>query len=104
MRSTDWSSDVCSSDLPEACEMREDCIYRLSRRSLGGQNPDLRCRMAQQKTQEIGSGVAAGTQDADPNLLTRHALCPSQETVPSRTALVEDRGAARKELTTPRLR
>ena len=51
---------------PDRAEMREDLGERPAGLAIGGEQADLRGRMAGEQAHQLGAGVAAGPQDADP--------------------------------------
>ena len=58
-------------------EMREHGLHRLAGMPVGGHQRDAQVRVGQDQAHEIGAGVAAGAEDADPDLVFAHAVDPS---------------------------
>ncbi len=52
-----------------AAEMREHALHRLAGVAVGGHQGDARARVRHQKAHQIRAGVAAGAEDADPNVV-----------------------------------
>ena len=62
----------------EPAEMGKDLRQRLARLAIGGEQADLHPGMKGQKTQQLGAGITAGPENADPELVRRRhvALLP----------------------------
>src|SRR3546814_6259508 len=66
MRISDWSSDVCSSDLIEQVigDLVDDLVTDLEKRGLGVRAAVLRCERVDSREQLIMVGTARATRDA----------------------------------------